>query len=172
MKQYDLFDDGSTRKLNLHWGAIESALSNINAQYNQFIKGSKKEPISIATISRGGFIGGTILSHSLDLPIVMNFHSMTYNKENKKNARATIFPSIIVPNVKQILPILVVDDIIDSGDTMDAIFQMYPVQEIIFASITSKQPKEKIPEQYRDRVIIGSIVPNDVWVEFPWEIIK
>ena len=85
---------------------------------------------------RGGKVVAVVLSHMLDIPILERFE-----------------PKIATR-------ILVVDDIVDSGATLNAMKRLYPNTH--FLSIYVKE-NATTPEYYYE------ILPQNIWVKFCWE---
>ena len=97
------------------------------------IKNSDKKIDSINGLARGGLIPAVILSHKLGIPFT-NDDSEGY--------------------------ILIVDDICDTGETLE----YYTKHEyIVTATIHHKQSAIVKPDFYY------SLAPRDKWIVYPWE---
>ena len=118
----------------IKWDDIIYALQTIVNKYSFKIISNKY--IAIYGVPRGGKVVAVVLSHMLDIPILERFE-----------------PKIATR-------ILVVDDIVDSGATLNAMKRLYPHTH--FLSIYVKE-KATTPEYYYE------ILPQNIWVKFCWE---
>lgn len=94
---------------------------------------------SVYGIPRGGIIPAYIIANLLDLPLVDIPHS--------------------VGSPSKLAPALIVDDILDSGRTLDGYTGIAPRAVLI----------NKNPEKYKDVIFAKEGKIGD-WVTFPWEI--
>jgi hypoxanthine phosphoribosyltransferase len=120
------------KKVFLTWVEIEE-LVNILANY---IKTSAVPPLYITGLPRGGMIPAVMLSHKLNIPFVS------------------------IENIKSLsrLEVLIVDDIADSGKTLEKYSQYQTaVLHYKFQSI-------HIPTYYAKEV------DNDIWINYPFEL--
>ncbi len=116
----------------------------------------------VAGIARGGLVPATIISYELELPLI------TFTVSSYKDCHTKIKPVGSIASLFD-LPVnsrlLIVDDICDSGETMNWLQQQLAVTDIKYEAaciFIKKQHKNKIK-------FYGSIVPDDKWVVFPWE---
>ena len=138
--------------------------------YQEFLEDSKElltqiksyEPDCIVSIARGGMCLGHILSQTLDLRDIFTINSVLYDG-NEKNDRQKIFN---IPELSNYNRVLVVDDIVDSGETAYAIVELlknkYERLDIKLASLFYKetatiQPDYKVKEAKE-------------WIDFFWEV--
>ncbi len=119
------------------------------------------DPQMIIAVSRGGLIGAQLLSYALEVRDIALIQSISYN--NTKQLDKIILNANI--DVSNIARVLVVDDIVDSGRTLEAIkeylYKMDNKLEVKCASIWFKssavvQPDFKVREATQ-------------WVEFFWD---
>jgi len=114
-------------------------------EWEELIKLLKKVVVKIDTqkykaiygIPRGGIVIAVVLSHMINKPIIL--------KLEKKIERE----------------ILIVDDIVDSGETLKTAKTLYPNTD--FLSLFVKEKTPLLPDYY------GEVVPQHLWVVFPWE---
>jgi hypoxanthine phosphoribosyltransferase len=119
------------RKYN--WRQIDTFVNNIADQ----IKRSGNVYKVLFGIPRGGLIPATILSHILEIPIVTTFDTLW---------------------TKSMKDVLVVDDIVDSGETLKEYADFYHIASIFWKKYASFMPK-----------YYSEIAYPDEWIVFPWE---
>jgi hypoxanthine phosphoribosyltransferase len=114
------------------WEEIEEICENLAQQ----IKSCPIEFKAIYPIARGGYIPAVILSHKLNIRMVGDI----YNPYNE--------------------PILVVDDINDTGRSIRPFLQDKGYHVAVLYERTSSQEAAHF---------FGEIVSNKLWICFPWE---
>ena len=87
-------------------------------------------------IPRGGLVPATMLSHLLEIPMITNLYDYKINDDTT---------------------ILIVDDIVDSGSTMEC-YHRYDTAAVFWKNELSKGP------QY-----CAEHAKTDEWIVFPWE---
>ncbi len=116
---------------------------------------------TIIPIARGGLTIAHLLSEYYNIREVYAINSISYNNTKKLDS-VDIFN---IPNLKKSKRVLIVDDIVDSGDTLvallDALKSRYP--NIIFysASIFYKKSAKIAPTWY--------VKEANSWIDFFWE---
>ncbi len=118
----------------------------------------------VVALCRGGAIPGVILSHMLNLPLIMLDYSSTDGKGDDKNHSNDLI------DIASGSSFLLVDDIADSGKTIKEITEHYgnPAWgcQIYTAVLYYKSPSEIV----RPHFVWRNITPSSPWVVFPWEI--
>ena len=102
-------NDGK-RKIHLSWTEIETCIENILHSINDCVKSDLR---NIYPIPRGGFIPAVILSHKLNLPIVLKGSQLSGHT-------------------------LIVDDIEDSGKTIKQ-FETHPWKAVLISKLIPTQ---------------------------------
>jgi uncharacterized protein len=120
--------NSNMEKIYLDWQYIDDAVTSLTHQ----IKSSGLNIEYILGMPRGGLIPAVMLSHKLNIPLFR--------------------PGMVLNN-----KVLIVDDICDSGSTL----QKYNV--ITTAVIHYKQSAKVDPNFYY------SLAKNDSWYYYPWE---
>ncbi len=115
-------------KKNISWDEIEEITFKI---IEQLIDNDKKYT-GVYGVPRGGLIPAIIISHNMNLPLLM----------------APIKGSIII------------DDIVDSGATMEA-YGNYENKELTKCALFARSNTSHL--------VNISIVENNDWIVFPWE---
>ncbi len=116
-------------------------------------------------VSKGGLIPGYFLAKELGIDLVQTICVKTERKEGLKPV-----PHFITSKAGDDFGWLVVDDLIDSGETMKHILEKMPrasAAVLYLKELTYKQQKEggrKLPEN----IFYSKYVKPD-WVDFPWE---
>jgi uncharacterized protein len=118
-----------------------SYLNLVEQLYNK-INWKREKFQSIVAINRGGNIIGTILSHKTNLPlIILNKAGMIY--EDKK--------------------FLVVDDIADTGSTLDNVYYLSQGKSKDFkTAVLHRKPTTKVEPNY-------FVETTERWIVYPYE---
>jgi len=114
-------------------------------------------PDVVVGIARGGLAPAVMISHALEIPMV----PITWSTRDYI-AKATDANSLI----EGYRNVLVVDDIVDSGLTLDELQQTLgnDGQEIRYAALYLRHTSDVLPDY------VGLDIKNDAWVEFSWEL--
>ena len=119
-------------------------------------------PEAILAVARGGLTLGHSLATALENRNLFTLNSIHY-EESKKLDTIEIFN---IPDMSKFSKILLVDDIIDSGESMveikRALFKIYPNLDVNIATIFYKPKALLLPE--------FKVKEADDWVEFFWDI--
>ena len=144
-----------------HWDMLVRGLyAAINTR--RPYSGRSQWPQQIIGIARGGVIAASQLSHLLDVPYAGTIHTHTIKGElgNKKVVDARYMSDQEVVNT------LFVDDIVDTGYTIELLSKAYPQAQ--FVSPTGKVKGCNAVNKFL-YVLPTLIVDDDIWLEFPWE---
>ncbi len=118
-------------------------------------------PDTLLSIARGGVLPGLFLAHAMDTNRLFTLNAIHYD-DTKKLDSMEIFN---LPDLSSAKKVLVVDDIVDSGDTVSAVLKLlrgnYPDIEFKLASIFYK-PSASIQPDF-------SVREADRWIDFFWE---
>lgn len=113
-----------------------------------------QKPKSLIVVTRGGMFLGGMLSEYLDIPIIETVSVESYADREKQLLKILKLADYNLPNP------LIVDDIVDTGETLQHLTEKYKAQ----TAVLFYKPK------------IATIKPDfylhetDKWVKFPWEI--
>ena len=138
-----------------------------------------KDRTCIISIGRGGMIPSCILSHELDIEYVLylGIKNHEYSKNSNSN-NLEIFQNIdleLFKNHNNICNIILVDDLIDSGKTLEKVIEIIKQKlvdyKIYFCCLCNKITKNSITAENLqiEKVITCQILTSDVWVVFPYE---
>jgi len=114
----------------------------------------------ILPISRGGLSMGQMLGEYYDIREVYAINTIGYD-DTKKLKEVTVFN---IPNLQMTKRVLIVDDIVDSGDTLVEVLKVledkYPTIEFFTASIFYKPTASIEPTWW--------VKEATSWIEFFW----
>jgi hypoxanthine phosphoribosyltransferase len=127
---------------------------SIDILYQQ-IKNSGIQYDRVVGLSRGGLIPAVALSHKLGVPLIPVNWSTTEKK-------GSIQIMDLVDNVRN--KILVVDDILDSGETMKSFLDYHGKMDV---GVIYYNTEQSVVPNYYVRSIKRSVFPD--WIDFWWE---
>ena len=148
---------------NLSWKEVEKGVGNI-------LKEIKEKSINIDTIIpilRGGAPLGNLISNNMNADI--SYMHIRRTKSNEINAvfGTPVLKGITNEEAVEGKDILIVDDLLDKGDTMK-----FAIQELekynpksIHVAVLYNFTKLDEPEKY----LIGLTMEEKKWIVFPWE---
>ena len=118
------------------------------------------DPDGLVFIARGGLILGHLLSEALDIRQTYTINSIGYNDTKKLN-NVEIFN---IPDLSTLKKVVIIDDIIDSGETMVEILKTlttkFPLCDFKIATLFYKE-SALIQPNY-------SVKEAKEWIEFFW----
>ncbi|MDQ7045762.1 MAG: phosphoribosyltransferase family protein [Sulfurimonas sp.] len=135
---------------------------NFKNDTNLLIQNVKNyEPQAIVGIARGGLTLAHAMAEGLNIRDVQTLRTELYDKQSKRK-EITLFGECIFSNINRVL---VVDDIADSGETLDAVMKHLNAQhlDVDFKSAALFYKKTSIlkPDFWINEA-------ND-WIDFFWE---
>ncbi len=117
---------------------------------------------SIIAIARGGMSLAHLLGEYYDIREVYSINTIGY-EDTTKLASVQVFN---IPELNESKSVLLVDDIVDSGDTLVEVLkvlrQMYPTVIFKTASLFYKKSARIAPDWY--------VREADKWIEFFWSV--
>jgi len=114
----------------------------------------------IIGITRGGLIPAGIVARELDIKIVETIGISSYDDKLQRELR--ILKDIAADLVGDGAGWLVVDDLVDSGNTAKIIRKMLPQAHL--ATVYAKPAGEPLVDTY------VTWVSQDTWIYFPWDV--
>lgn len=115
---------------------------------------------SIIAIARGGMTLAHLLGEYYDIREVYSINTIGYEDTTKLES-VKVFN---IPELNEAKSVLIVDDIVDSGDTLVEVLkvlrQMYPTVIFKTASLFYKKSAKIAPDWY--------VQEADKWIEFFW----
>lgn len=113
---------------------------------------------AIIAIARGGLIPAAILAHKLNIHIIDTICIKSYSSTHQQQEKLEILKNLKKTTRSNLL---VVDDLVDSGETFKLVRTMLP--QSTFATVYAKPMGEPMVDHFSQQI------PQDVWVVFPWE---
>ncbi|WP_151719918.1 xanthine phosphoribosyltransferase [Gemmobacter serpentinus] len=114
---------------------------------------------AVVGITRGGLVPAMIVSRELDIRVVDTISVKSYNHQAQADAVVTKSPQIDLMGDGE--GILVVDDLVDSGKTLELVRRLYPKAH--FATVYAKPAGRAQVDTYITEV------SQDTWIFFPWD---
>ncbi|MDE0524431.1 MAG: xanthine phosphoribosyltransferase [Boseongicola sp.] len=114
---------------------------------------------AVVAITRGGMAPAMIVARELDIRIVDTISVKSYDHQSQTDAK--ILKSPDAEMMGDGAGILVVDDLVDTGQTLELVRRHFP--QAHFATVYAKP----MGEQQVDTFITG--VSQDTWIFFPWD---
>lgn len=122
----------------------------------------------VVGLLRGGTVPATVMSHLLKKPmIVVGLRSYTGTKQSDvMEVYQSAVEDIQRLSSKRKLNALIVDDLSDTGETLNYMLETYsPLFSSVFtASPYIKMGTRHVPHYY------SHVYAKEVWLDFPWEI--
>ncbi|MCV2880878.1 xanthine phosphoribosyltransferase [Actibacterium sp. XHP0104] len=119
---------------------------------------------AVVAITRGGMAPAMIVSRELDIRTVdtisvKSYHSGGGKADQRREAQVIKSPDAELMGNGE--GILVIDDLVDSGKTLELVRQIYPKAH--FATVYAKPQGRPMVDTYITEV------SQDTWIFFPWD---
>ncbi len=114
---------------------------------------------AVVAITRGGLVPAAIIARELEIRTVDTISVKSYDHQDQSEAVVLKAPDADI--MGDGTGILVVDDLVDSGKTLELVRKLYPNAH--FATVYAKPKGEPMVDTY-----ITS-VSQDTWIFFPWD---
>ena len=114
---------------------------------------------SVVAITRGGMAPAMIVARELDIRTVDTISVKSYDHQNQSEASVLKFPDANM--MGDGTGILVVDDLVDSGRTLELVRKLYPNAH--FATVYAKPKGRPMVDTFITEV------SQDTWIFFPWD---
>lgn len=120
------------------------------------------EPEILLAVARGGLTLSHLMAQALDMRNLYTLNSIHYEGELKLDT----FNIFSIPDVSHAKRVLVVDDIVDSGETMEEILKLlnkkFPEVEFKLATLFYKKTALLQPD--------FTVREANEWIDFFWEV--
>ncbi len=114
---------------------------------------------AVVAITRGGLVPAMIVARELDIRVIDTISVKSYNHQSRTEAVVTKSPQDDL--MGDGTGILVVDDLVDSGKTLELVRRLYPKAH--FATVYAKPHGKPQVDTYVTEV------SQDTWIFFPWD---
>ena len=114
---------------------------------------------AVVAITRGGMAPAMIVARELDIRTVDTISVKSYDHRSQSEAEIIKMPNAVV--VGDGTGILLVDDLVDTGKTLEAVRKVMPNAHV--ATVYAKPKGEPMVDTF----ITG--VSQDTWIFFPWD---
>ena len=119
---------------------------------------------AVVGITRGGLVPAMIVARELDIRVVdtisvKSYHSGGGAADQRSDAMVTKSPQADL--MGDGAGILIVDDLVDSGKTLELVRRLYPAAH--FATVYAKPSGKPMVDSYITEV------SQDTWIFFPWD---
>lgn len=148
-----------TPQLKMGWGDVDDA---VDVLHDKLVHDFNiNEPTIILGVKRGGLIPAVMLSHCLSSKLSV----IDYQTRDSDD----VMPLFNKEDIEKFTNIIVVDDLYDSGKTMDTIRDIlektFPYHEIGYYVLVVNDDLEADYITHPDLII----KPKSQWIVFPWE---
>ncbi len=123
---------------------------------------------AIVAIGRGGLIPGTIISYTLDVPMV-NLAIRSYHDFAAGEVKFGQIPGLKFNSEFRDKRVVIVDDLSDKGNTLLAAkdyFESCEFTNFKFATLYIKRSTKFMPNFHVKEF------DDNIWLDFPWESVK
>ncbi len=114
---------------------------------------------AVVGITRGGLVPAMIVSRELDIRVVDTISVKSYDHQDQMQPKVTKAPQAEL--MRDGTGILVVDDLVDTGKTLELVRALYPKAH--FATVYAKPSGRPMVDTYITEV------SQDTWIFFPWD---
>ncbi|MEM1315123.1 MAG: xanthine phosphoribosyltransferase, partial [Pseudomonadota bacterium] len=114
---------------------------------------------AVVAITRGGMVPACIVARELDIRVVDTISVKSYDHQNQADAEVLKAPDAALTGEGE--GILVIDDLVDSGKTLELVRRLYPKAH--FATVYAKPKGRPMVDTFITEV------SQDTWIFFPWD---
>ncbi len=114
---------------------------------------------AVVAITRGGMAPAMIIARELDIRLVDTISVKSYDHQTQSEPQVLNRPDEEMMGDGE--GVLVIDDLVDSGKTLEVVRTLYPKAH--FATVYAKPKGEPMVDTF----ITG--VSQDTWIFFPWD---
>ena len=114
---------------------------------------------AVVAITRGGMAPAMIVARELDIRVVDTISVKSYSHQDRGQAHVTKSPQADLMGDGE--GILIVDDLVDTGKTLELVKSLYPKAH--FATVYAKPSGKPMVQTYITEV------SQDTWIFFPWD---
>ncbi len=126
---------------------------------------NKKNFTHVIGISRGGLLPATVISYALDAKLLVLGLSSYDDTTGKQTSKVDITQDIDFDKLPEDSKLLIVDDKIDTGNTINYVKERIgnKFKLVRYATLFAEKSVKNKVDHY------GVLVPDETWIDFPWE---
>ena len=113
---------------------------------------------SVVAITRGGMVPACIVARELNIRHVDTVCVKSYDHQNQAEAEVLKAPDPVIGDGEGVL---VIDDLVDTGGTLEVVQKLYPKAH--FATVYAKPKGKPLVKTFITEV------SQDTWIFFPWD---
>ena len=114
---------------------------------------------AVVAITRGGMVPAMIIARELDIRVVDTISVKSYDHQSQSAAQILKSPNpTLMGNGRGIL---IIDDLVDSGRTLEIVKELYPKAH--YATVYAKPKGRPMVDSFITEV------SQDTWIFFPWD---
>lgn len=113
----------------------------------------------IIAITRGGLVPAAIVARELDVRLIETVCIASYDHQTQGNASML---KAVMPQVGNGAGWLVIDDLVDTGRTLELMRQLLP--QATYATVYAKPAGKPLVDSFMIEV------SQDTWIYFPWDV--
>jgi len=144
--------------MDLSWFRIQTDIEELASK----IRSSGEEFDHMLCVARGGLVIGGLLSHLIKVGKISSIDLKHYKGQMALEEVSEISPACAVTQGEKVL---VVDDLVDTGDTAKFVHDKYGDDVNIKVAVLYDKTEGKNPPDF-----CVEEAPADEWITFPWEI--
>ncbi|MFV0491508.1 MAG: xanthine phosphoribosyltransferase [Pseudorhodobacter sp.] len=114
---------------------------------------------AVVGITRGGLVPAAVVARELNLRVIDTISVKSYSHQDRSEAEILKAPQEDLMRDGE--GILIVDDLVDSGKTLELVRRLYPKAH--FATVYAKPAGQKQADTFI------TAVSQDTWIFFPWD---
>ena len=114
---------------------------------------------AVVGITRGGLVPAAVVCRELDIRVIDTISVKSYDHQSQKSAQVIKAPQADL--MGDGTGILIVDDLVDSGKTLELVRSLYPKAH--FATVYAKPAGRAQVDTFITEV------SQDTWIFFPWD---
>jgi len=114
---------------------------------------------AVVGVTRGGLVPAAIVARELDIRVVDTVSVKSYNHQSQMDPKVIKFPQADLMGDGS--GILIVDDLVDSGKTLEVVRALYPRAH--YATVYAKPSGKPMVDTWITEV------SQDTWIFFPWD---
>ena len=113
---------------------------------------------AVVAVTRGGMVPACIVARELGIRIVDTISVKSYDHQTQTQADILKSPG---PEIAEGEGVLIVDDLVDTGRTLEVVKRLYPMAHI--ATVYAKPKGRPLVDTFITEV------SQDTWIFFPWD---